>query len=1422
MAGSDDLPSSSPFPNSPFSVKKTSSPRAFWLGKDSENATPRSDSPGIGRRSSLEKLKRASRVQNNTKIFDKSDGVPPPRPLTYHGSQSTALPATSSASFVRGSIERTKLSIVAAKRPDPPPKDELKKLEREDSPPKLVARPTSILSSPTKMSPTKPSLVSFRSDSREGDSVYSESEDGISRSPTKRPKSVTFDKEPPHVLQYEMVTPDPSVEGSPAMTYDSDEEEDEDEDELENQPVIEPDGEWSRMLAREAAAHNELDEFRTTPSPTSRPLPPIPGARQESPSGARPLPTIPLTKADLQNQQQMPLEDRVRLMMDSGEDEQSHVGRFSREGSLTRESEVADGLGISLGNLSISEEPEDLDEHASSDLLQDGVTAGRNQHSINSNKENDGESLSSHYESASEYEAPPPRLSRESIRRQVEERRQQDSTSYEFHNDAFSRRDQTFSYGEQTGYQDEGVKIKGEEHSDDGTVDLYTVSEVYNIPERPASRFDTRSPDMELTTDSEASHYDNDNDDDESRYSEPPPEDEMSRSPDPGDVTPTPQSPALTPVKDMQDAEDSKKVGGQAALPDLSSVFADDDGLGLKNYMTPSPPLRSAELVKETVHEPMKAPTKQSSKQSIQDPPKLEAPSTLTARDFFARAETPEEKPTAKNEEEIDNYEDEDTGSVIRHKIYYSDEEEEAMEMESMYDQDREAEIRLEQRPEHRLSHVSEYEDEDDQDTEREGSEVASVVTVTTTGSNRSRQDVRQDEPNRSPSPVEEAVATIRAPGGVLKTRASATPADMRSMAAARRHVSGERKPRIFNGYRSEGDNVDGSSDEDSGPEYDILSDTEKGQKKPVLKKKPSLLPTLGEFEFDLKLDDLSEEFDRVIEAQKAYYSNQSSPERYYSNLDKRGYLMRQNTRIIHASSHEPDETPTVPAQRGHARNQSWSVEPWRSGQRRRSQRDMAAGVLRKKPSLTGPVPPLPGQEGVTSKRLPSVEEVEIESRASTQIERDDHGERGRLFVKVVGVKDLQLPLPSDQPTYFCLTLDNGLHCVTTSWLELGKNAPIGQEFELVVLNDLEFQLTLQTKLEQPPPQPPRTATKPPTQKTKSKQSTFSRVFTSNKKRKALEQQQQLEEEKKRETPPPQTAWDMLHGLVARDGSFARSYVCLKDFESRAYGRPFTTDINCFNEWAVDTASVKSKKGLQGGLQPARKAPYKIGKLEVQLLFVPKPKTSSEKELPKSMNAAIRELREAEATMNQHHEGNLSQQGGDCPYWRRRYFKLDGPRLTAYHEATRQPRATINLSKAVKLIDDRNTLVDPTVNGPGKSRRKSGFSEEEEGYMFVEEGFRIRFANGEVIDFYADSAEDKTGWMKVLSETIGRLPEQRGWCDLVLAREAKQRTDSERTVASNPKLRSLQMQAKQQQQLPLPPAQPAPPPKSIRRPISQA
>jgi len=82
-------------------------------------------------------------------------------------------------------------------------------------------------------------------------------------------------------------------------------------------------------------------------------------------------------------------------------------------------------------------------------------------------------------------------------------------------------------------------------------------------------------------------------------------------------------------------------------------------------------------------------------------------------------------------------------------------------------------------------------------------------------------------------------------------------------------------------------------------------------------------------------------------------------------------------------------------------------------------------------------------------------------------------------------------------------------------------------------------------------------------------------------------------------------------------------------------------------------------------------------------------------------------------------------------------------------------------------------LTQKETTGKGGKRRRSGFAEDEEGYMFVEEGFRIRFNNGEVIDFYADTAAEKESWMKVLDACIGKEGEgsKSGWCDLVLKRE---------------------------------------------------
>ncbi|CAI4211531.1 unnamed protein product [Parascedosporium putredinis] len=573
-------------------------------------------------------------------------------------------------------------------------------------------------------------------------------------------------------------------------------------------------------------------------------------------------------------------------------------------------------------------------------------------------------------------------------------------------------------------------------------------------------------------------------------------------------------------------------------------------------------------------------------------------------------------------------------------------------------------------------------------------------------------EEEEEEEEEAPPTPeIPEQLATIKSSSGSkLRTRPSATPSDLMAMREARRQVSREIAPLV---PPIPDRHLNRRSQEiDPG----LSSSTDYMERHPSFKKRSLTL----DLDLGLSLD---------------------------QDFDRRGYLMRQNTKLVAASDKESDDS-------------------WRT--RSAGHESNALGL-----------------------------NTVTEDDYNVDFATTDSGERGRLFIKVMGVKDLDLPISKTERTWFSLTLDNGVHCVTTAWLELARNAPIGQEFELVVPNDLEFQLTLNVKLEKPAPVPiassPTKATKAP----KTKTSTFGRMFTSPKKRREMEMRQREEEQRlamqrdaqTRQVNAAPTVYDLLSPLVAEDGSFARSYVCLKEHESRCFGRPYLAEVACFNEWATEEAgfasSVKSKRGTTAVV---RRAPYKIGKLELQLLFVPRPKGVSDEDMPKSMNSCIRELKAAEERLSRNWEGHLSQQGGDCPYWRRRYFKLVGAKLTAYHEATRQPRATINLGNARRLIDDRRTLTEKETMGKGGRRRRSAFAEEEEGYMFVEEGFRIRFNNGEVIDFYADTAEDKEGWMRVLGELVGRGdssnvdeegPRRNKWCELILKREESLRKRAE-------------------------------------------
>lgn len=313
---------------------------------------------------------------------------------------------------------------------------------------------------------------------------------------------------------------------------------------------------------------------------------------------------------------------------------------------------------------------------------------------------------------------------------------------------------------------------------------------------------------------------------------------------------------------------------------------------------------------------------------------------------------------------------------------------------------------------------------------------------------------------SQSPSPEDvEAVATVKAAGSELKTRPSITPADASAMAATRREVSGQAPPpeEVSTSSASE-------AKEDTASEFNAPRQPEKRVSSLVK------LDIPGRHSDESLGFGLEKEFDRVVQAQKvafelslsrlhhpfngrfpsseqpvvadssklknvsllkpqgaralpgdqrawghhypmdgSHFANRS-PER------QRGYLMRQNTKVVVASNRVEDEVKPAEtvAPRGaeptsrKISQQTWVTEPWNGKSRRRSIR-LTGEPSPRKQCPNASVPPLPGQASNAQDALDAVHEDELAEEEPQDF--DENAERGRLFVKVVGVKDLELPL---------------------------------------------------------------------------------------------------------------------------------------------------------------------------------------------------------------------------------------------------------------------------------------------------------------------------------------------------------------------------------------------------------------------------
>ncbi|KIV90593.1 hypothetical protein, variant [Exophiala mesophila] len=1278
----------SPAASSPFS---NSSPRLFWQGRDPNSPARESTldpSPSsLNKRSSIENLKRASRVKNSSMFeIEQKNNYDPSRPTILDGRPQTMQPY-SPRSHIRASdtLRKENIAPVAVK---PPAQSPLRDVHDSDSNTVNGITPLSpsrLNSSPVKSSLSKKTGSNFRRSGFNPDTGIWEDDDDVKnkqlppgRGLHRHNKSVTFDQAPPQVNEYEMTTPAPSSLGSESRegSYESVEDEDEDMsfergssidhddsfdaslEDTDKTPVVLPE-DWRFMspdTAKNELTRAEDDVFNDdcgSPEPTATPgaFPYRPhqtsAGSVDSNGQTRPLPPLPAGVKPSSNS------------LLSGAFERMSIGQRSLP-TPPMAAAISKIDILKIGN-STSLSPEDrlrlmaLQEEERERRMR---RLGSKDSSPVREPSVEG-SVINHGEPGPEIYTPratTPKLSRESVLQGLRADANQDSRESSAETEISHAQSSSVydpdvpipSTEDQTDERHQPVFIKQEEYEED----LYSIPDLY-------ARGDV----------SESEQGGNLDDDLTSQYSQastaPLPLPDLN---DDGQNTPKAQS----PIRETPKVKSA--TGDRVSLPEFND-FGKDTGfdIGLSPFLTQN----------EEKPMPDLAALRQTIQRSYSPEVQTKGQQSLATQRFQQQSYTVAEPKTFRAQAGTDFGRSHDRAPLVE----------------------------------------------------------------------QSRFDTDSD---RSMSPSESGSVIVNPKeGSPISPMSAEFPDDLGTM---------EKETK-----------KEGLAGETTTLRLPLMTDS---------KRVSSLVPleiSQGDLEDGLGLGPgLEQAFDRVVEAQK------------------RGYLMRQNTKIVVASerlSNEESRSPGLPAVEGDLNdtqalqaNQvtpsprktsqpTWTAEPWNGKVRRKSIRVGGEKAVGHRKAVGGPVPPLPGQASNAQEALDAVAEDEV----GEEDEWEDGAERGRLFVKVVGVKDLQMPFPQHERTHFALTLDNGLHCVTTAWLDLARSAPIGQEFELVVLNDLEFQLTLQMKLEEPRVERPQSPSKAPN--SPKKPGAFGRLFGSPKKKKEMELRAQQEAQATRRPVTPPSAYELVQGLVAKDGSFARAYVTLSEHEKEAYGRPYTVDITCFNEWALEEVVVGSSRSKKGVTQLQRRPPYEIGKLEVQLLYVPKPKGAKDEDMPKSMNGAIRALREAEQRVQQQaniqpFEGYLSQQGGDCPYWRRRFFKLSGTKLTAFHETTLQPRATINIAKATRLIDDKSALMQRETSTKGGGRRKSGFAEEEEGYMFVEEGFRIRFANGEVIDFYADATADKDQWMQALSQVVGKGVQasnapNRGWIDMVLKREKK-------------------------------------------------
>jgi hypothetical protein len=851
--------------------------------------------------------------------------------------------------------------------------------------------------------------------------IWSDDEDSVGerklpegRGLHRHAKSVTFDQAPPQVNEYEMTTPDPSsvASGSREGSYDSIGDEDEmsfergssvDHDDsfdasledTDKTPVVMPE-DWRFMspdTANTELAQHEEDDFDGeygSPAPSARPGPMEYRQHQTSVNSIdsngqpRPLPPLPATT----QQKQSPSDSDNSL---SGTVERISSGqRFLPSPPQAPGVSKSEIRRMSGGSLSMDDRLrlmmlQDQHKEKSETELQRERRMRRagskdpspSREGNGHNHRADGKAGAANSPGAVHHVEQAPRISRESILRRLQSEQdlysQADCEETPTTKPASrppipldpdvpipSLEDPTQLSVEEL--IEERVMIK-EENSDE--TDLYSIPELY------------------------ATQQDGENgndDDDTSEYSQPSLAPPTRYSYEEGQDTPRAQSPIREPEKKAVHSE-------RVSLPDFmdfgqSSSF----DLGLESYLTPSPPLEEKPLTKTSSQEKVK--------ESAREKP---LPDLAALRDSIQRPVTPEdqlEPPRFPGQEE-GSVEPSTPDSVIRHPVAMSS------SPELFDDEASQPGPAVPSKDElYSLSAPSAF--------GAKGEAAGPAVTERPPIPERHhrRVSLNATEP-LDDIHEEEALAAISDHKRVSSLVQLEIPRDHSDEALGfglekefDRVVEAQKVAfelslaRLYTPFYGRFPSSELPATKD-GPRQDVAQ--------LILRYIPNLKPQGARA---LPGDLRAREHHSPVDG--SHLANRS-PGR------QRGYLMRQNTKVVVANNRIEDESKFAPAatETEQASDEvaqaprkisqpTWTAEPWNGKSRRKSIRGVDKSPRKK--VADGPAPPLPGQASNVHDGLGSVQEDELAEEEAEEFE--DGTDRGRLFVKVVGLKDLDLPLP--------------------------------------------------------------------------------------------------------------------------------------------------------------------------------------------------------------------------------------------------------------------------------------------------------------------------------------------------------------------------------------------------------------------------